>query len=259
MLLLCTAAASAQPLTVSAAISLKEALTDVGKAYHDGGGDDVQLNFGASGALAMQIGQGAPVDVFISADREQVDKLIKDGKADGDTRRLIVQNEIVLIVNPSNTEPALHDFKGLADAKVQKIAIGQPKAVPAGMYAMQVLNHLQLADALQRKLIYGSNVRQVLDYVVRNEVDAGIVYRTDALQAGDKVTVVYTAGSDMHEPIDYPAVMITGTPHAAQAGRFLDFLTHDQARTLFATKGFVIPPDNSPATHPAAPTGANSP
>jgi molybdate transport system substrate-binding protein len=251
-------AAGAEPLTVSAAISLKEAIAAVGKAYHDGGGDDVQFNFGASGALAMQIAQGAPVDVFVSADPEQVEKLINDGKADAGTRRLVVENELVLIVNPSNANPALHDFGGLADPQVQRVAIGQPKVVPAGMYAMQVLDHLHLTNALQPKLIYASNVRQVLDYVVRNEVDAGIVYRTDALQAGEKVTVVYTAGAGMHEPIDYPAIMVSGTTHAEAARRFLDYLTNGEARTVFAARGFVIPPDHSPATHPAA-VGASGP
>lgn len=235
-----TTAAHAETITISAAISLKDALTAIAKTFESDSTDKIEFNFGASGPLAAQIQQGAPVDAFISAANKQVDDLIKSGKADANTRRIIVQNTLVLIVPAAATNPP-QSFTDLTADRVGKIALGQPKAVPAGQYAMETLQNLKLADALSAKIVYGANVRQVLDYVVRNEVDAGMVYATDAKVAGDTVKTVATAPASSHEPIEYPAIILTAATHQSAAIRFLTFLQSDQAKSIFISQGFVLP------------------
>ena len=235
-----TTAAHADTITISAAISLKDALTAIAKTFESESADKVEFNFGASGPLAAQIQQGAPVDAFISAANKQVDNLIKSGKADPTTRRVIVLNTLVLIVPTAAKNPP-QSFADLTADRVGKIALGQPKTVPAGQYAMETLQNLKLADALSAKIVYGANVRQVLDYVVRNEVDAGMVYATDAKVAGDTVKVVATAPDSSHEPIEYPAVILTTATHQSAAMRFLTFLQSDPAKSIFISQGFVLP------------------
>ena len=235
-----TVIAHAQTVTVSAAISLKDALTAIAKTYESQSSDRIEFNFGASGPLAAQIQQGAPVDLFISAADKQVDDLIKSGKADPASRCVIVENTLVLIVPAAATNPP-QSFADLIADRVGRIAIGQPKAVPAGQYAMETLANLKLADALSGKIVYGANVRQVLDYVVRNEVDAGMVYATDARVAGDTVKVVATAPPSSHQRIEYPAVIITASPHAPAALRFLNYLQSSPANSIFVSQGFVLP------------------
>jgi molybdate transport system substrate-binding protein len=241
-----SAAAAEDEITVSAAISLKEALTEAASKYVSRGGDHVVFNFGASGALEAQIKQGAPVDLFISAGTQQVDELIAAGQADRSSRRAIARNALVLVVPIVAKDPP-RGFDELSSDRAHKIAIGEPKAVPAGTYAMQTLTALHLAEPLRDRLIFGANVRQVLDYVCRDEVDAGIVYATDAASAKDQVKVVATADPTTHEPIEYPAVIITGSAHTAAARRFLDFVASSEAQGVFAARGFESP---SPVTQP---------
>src|SRR5262249_16230047 len=128
---------------------------------------------------------------------------------------------------------------------VKTVAIGEPKTVPAGEYAMQVLKKLGLADQLQRRLIYGENVRQVLSYVERGEVSAGIVYSTAAKESGDKVRVVATAKPDTHEPIVYPAIVIRASTKQDAARRFLDFLVSEKGRRILIENGFSVPTEPS--------------
>ena len=244
-----TASLQAESITVSAAVSLKESLTQIGKTYESQTGDHVDFNFAASGPLAAQIAQGAPVDAFISAANKQVYELIKGGFADAKSRQVIVKNEIALIAAASATDPP-KDFADLTNPKITEIAIGQPKSVPAGQYASQTLAALKLTDALSSKLVYGASVRQILDSVQRNEVDAGIVYATDARQAGDTVKLIATADPGTHEPIEYPAVVITASLHAAAAEKFLRFLTSPTAQSDFSVNGFLLPAA-PPTTQPA--------
>jgi molybdate transport system substrate-binding protein len=232
--------ARAESITVSAAVSLKEALSEIGKTYEKQGGDHVDFNFAASGPLASQIEQGAPVDAFISAANKQVDQLIKSGLADSASRQVVVRNEIVLIAPTAASDPP-KSFGDLAGDKVKKIALGQPQSVPAGQYASQTLASMELSDAVTPKLVYGASVRQVLDYVERGEVDAGIVYVTDAKEAGEQVKVMATAEAATHEPIEYPAVVMTQSQHGRAATSFLKFLSSPAAQAVFTSKGFVLP------------------
>ncbi len=242
--------AGAESISVSAAVSVREAIADIAKDFEAETHDHVDLNFGASGQLAAQIRSGAPVDLFVSAANKEVDDLSKAGVVDDGTRRAVAGNELVLIV-PADSKIPLASFEQLKDATVNRLAIGEPRTVPAGQYAMQVLTELKLNDALKSRLIYGSNVRQVLNYVELGEVSAGIVYATDAIQAGQKVKVVATAKPSMHEPVVLPAVVIKSSRNKALAGRFLDYLLSDKGQSVLAAHGFTRAAAAGPATVPS--------
>ncbi len=249
LLLLSTAGARTEEVTVSVAVSLKDAVTEVAKDYENQTEQHVRLNFGASGELAEQIKAGAPVDLFISAADKQVEdlealKLVKEG-----SRRIVANNELALII-PAGTGSS--SVKSLDDLpSVTRLAIGDPKTVPAGQYAMEVLDHKGLTAKVATKLIYGTNVRQVLTYVQRGEVDAGIVYVTDAKQAGRDVQVVAMAEEGTHRPIQYPAVVISGGK-TELAGRFLNYICGEKGRITLKKYGFgKAAPLPSPATQGA--------
>jgi molybdate transport system substrate-binding protein len=169
-----------------------------------------------------------------------VDALDKEGLIDAASRRVIAGNELVLIA-PTDSR-TVGGFSDLADPKVKRIAIGEPKTVPAGQYAVQTLQSLKLHDTLKGRLIYGANVRQVLYYVERGEVDAGLVYATDAKLSGDKVRIVATADPKLHDPIEYPAVILKEAKERKSAERFLDHLSSRKAQAIFRDAGFSIPP-----------------
>jgi molybdate transport system substrate-binding protein len=236
-----------EPITVSAAVSLKESLTQIGGAYEKKSGEKTQFNFGATGHLLTQIRDGAPVDAFISASDEQMNQAESQGLVDSATRTIIAGNEMVLIV-PRDSKLQLRSFDKIAGAAVKRLAIGQPKTVPAGAYATQVLKHLKLDSAVGDRIVYGESVRQVLDYVARGEVDAGIVYATDAREAGDEVRVVATAQPTWHEPIHYVAAVVQASKHADKARSFIGFLQGTAAQRILADHGFTSP-TTKPATH----------
>lgn len=243
-------------IRVGVAVSLKEAITDVATAYEKRTGDKVEFSFGSSGQIMAQIKGGAPIDAFISAADKQVDDLIASGRVDERSRCVVAGNALVLIV-PRDSKVELDSFESLAKTPMKRLALGEPKTVPAGQYAAQTLEKLKLAAALSGKLVYGSNVRQVLDYVIRGEVTAGIVYATDAKQAGDKVKIVATAAEDAHDPIVYPAVVVSKSANAAAAKRFLDYATDDaEARRLLEARGFTRP---KPAVSAPAADASKSP
>ncbi|WP_373534574.1 molybdate ABC transporter substrate-binding protein [Microcoleus sp.] len=225
-------------LTVSAAISLSPALTEIKTVYQSSNPNTtITYNFGASGALERQIQQGAPVDVFFSAATKQMDGLQKANLLMNETRRNLLTNRLVLIT-PKNGA-VLSDFKQLTEAKIKKIAIGEPKSVPAGQYAQEMLTKLGLWPQLQPKLVLGNNVRQVLTFVESGNVDAGIVYTTDA-KASDKVTVRLTAAENLHSPIVYPLAIIKNSRNPAAAKTFVNFLAGDRAKIVFQKYGFGL-------------------
>jgi molybdate transport system substrate-binding protein len=238
--LLLPAVARAEAVRVACAISLKEAVTEVAAAYKAEGRGEVQFIFGSSGQLQAQIEYGAPVDLFISAAHEQVDQLIEANRADGASKRLVAGNELVLVV-PAATKSAPASIKDLADARYRRVAVGEPKSVPAGKYAMQSLQAAGLDETLKGRLVYGANVRQVLDYVERGEVDAGIVYATDAQESPDRVRVVARADPKSHDPIEYTAVLIVDSSRRKAAVDFLNYLRTEKARHILTSHGFTTP------------------
>ena len=231
--------AKAADLTVSAAASLTNAFTEVKDAFiKKNTGISVTTNFAASNPLLRQIEGGAPVDVFASADQATMDKAADKKLIDEGSRKNFALNGLVLIAT-ATSEVVLKDVKGLSDAGVKRIAVGNPDSVPAGRYGKAALTSAGLWDSLQPKLIMGESVRQTLDYVVRGEVDAGIVYMTDAKQAGDKVRIVEVLSG--HDPVSYPIAVIKGCKSPKEAQAFIDFVLSDEGSAILAKYGFSKP------------------
>ena len=221
--------AAAVDLTVSAAMSLKNAFTELGpifEASHPG--MRVYFNFASSGDLAHQIAGGAPADVYASASQRWMDFLAQQDLVLAETRRDFAGNRMVLIV-PAGAPARVADFAGLVAAQVQHITIGNPASVPAGRYAAEVLRTLGVYDACASRLILGAHVRQVLDYVARGEVDAGIVYATDALSRSREVRQVAVAPPTSHTPVRYPLAVVRATGSELLARSFVSFVTTSAA------------------------------
>jgi molybdate transport system substrate-binding protein len=229
--------ANADELTVSAAVSLKDAFNEIAELNEKRNGTKVHFNFGASGVLQKQIESGAPADVFASAGAKQMDELVARGFIIPSTRADFVRNALVLVVPAKG--PEIGSFGDLANPAVKKVAVGNPKTVPAGQYTEQTLNRLKLLPQIQSKLIFAEDVRQVLDYVVRDEVEAGVVYSSDALSAGHKIKVVARAADESHDPILYPIAVVKESKQQDAARRFIDLVLSPEGQGILAKHGFV--------------------
>jgi molybdate transport system substrate-binding protein len=226
-----------QELTVSAAISLKGVLDEIAQLYHARKPDTVlDFNLEASGTLQLQIEQGAPVDVFISASPQEMDALESKGLLEAGTRRDLARNRIVLIVPIGTT--TISGFQDLTRPEVKRVAVAEPQTVPAGKYAKEVLDHLGIYEQLRPKCVLGKDVRQVLTYVVRGNVDAGIVYATDA-QTSNQVRIIATAPERLHSPVIYPVAVIKTSKDSSAAKDFVAFLLGPQARAVLQKYGFT--------------------
>ena len=224
-------------LTVSAAASLQDALEAIEPIYKNNQTEvDITYNFGSSGSLQQQIEQGAPVDIFISAAAKQMDALEAKNLLLPDTRRDLLKNEMVLIVPKDNT--TITSFEDLGTDALTRIALGEPGSVPAGQYAEEVLTSLGLLDAVKPKVVYAKDVRQVLSYVATGNVDAGIVYTSDA-KVSEDVKVVATASEDSHSPIVYPIAVLQDSVNPEAARELQDFLFTSEAQTIFEEYGFI--------------------
>jgi molybdate transport system substrate-binding protein len=232
--------AQTRGILVAAAISLSEAFNEIGRLYHDRTGGTVTFSFASSGELEKQIEAGAPADVFASAGEKEMDQLQAKQLIDQSTRANFARNTLVLVV-PAGSKAALHSFAELQEPSVQRIAIGDPKTVPAGQYAQQLLRNMQLWPKVQSRLVLAQNVRQVLDYVVREEVDAGIVYATDAKIAKGKATVVATAPDQDYGPVLYPIAVVKDTGNAQAAKVFLNLVRSPDGVRILAKYGFLAP------------------
>lgn len=238
------------PLRVAAAVSLREVLTTISADFEAQTGIRVELVFGSSGQLLAQIRNGAPIDLFISAAHEPVDVLEREGLLQPGPRRVVAGNKLVLVA-PKGAPPPVKEFLELAQPAVRRLAMGEPSTVPAGQYAQQVLDKLGIADALIERIIYGTNVRQVLDYVARREVTLGIVYATDALARADEVIVTAIAEAAWHQPIEYPAVGLARSCRAADSERYIGWMTGETAAITWRERGFSVPLE--PTTRPERP------
>ena len=223
-------------LLVSAAASLKDALEEIKPLYRQTKSNvEVAYNFGASGALQQQIENGAPADIFVSAAQKQMDALESKNLILKDTRHNLLTNRLVLIVSKNSS--SINDFTQLTDSKVKKIAIGEPKSVPVGQYTEEVLTNLEILEQVRPKLVLGNNVRQVLAAVESGNADAGVVYTTDA-KTSNKVKVVATAAENLHSQIIYPVAVLTNSKNASAARAYVQFLSNNQAKTVFEKYGF---------------------
>jgi molybdate transport system substrate-binding protein len=154
-----------------------------------------------------------------------------------ETRTEFAGNSLVLIIPAKGL--ALSSFGDLANPSVKKVAVANPKTVPAGQYTEQTINNLKLLSQLQSKLIFAEDVRQVLDYVARDEVDAGVVYSSDALSAGDKVKVVARAPNDSHDLIRYPIAVVRDSQQKEAARKFIDLVLSAEGQATLVKHGFL--------------------
>ena len=228
--------AEPREITVSAAISLKNAFEEIGKLYESRHNVKVLLNFGASGDLAKQIEGGAPADVFASAAPKDMDMLDGKGLLSQGTRVNFAGNSVVLIT-PRHGTP-LQGFEDLDTAAVMKIALGNPKTVPAGRYAADVLDYYKLSGMIKDKLVFTENVRQALDYVARGEVDAGIVYATDAAVRARDIKLISTAPEASHKPVIYPIAVVKGAKNETSAKAFISLVLSSDGRKILQKYGF---------------------
>lgn len=223
-------------ITVSAAASLKDAMEEIKSLYEvKKTGVKLTLNFGSSGALQQQIEQGAPVDLFISAGKSQMDALEEKQMLVKESRVNLLGNDLVLIVGKDNN--TVKSFADLSKPDVKHVGIGNPESVPAGKYAKEALTSLKLWDGLKAKYVEAKDVRQVLSYVETGNAEAGLVYKSDA-SISDKVKVAAAAPADSHKPIVYPAAVISDAKNSAVAGEFLEFLQTAEAQQIFSEYGF---------------------
>lgn len=246
VLLLATAGAvAAQEVTLSVAISMKDAVEDLGRRFvAERPGVTLRYNFGASGALQKQIEAGAPVDLFVSAAQRQMDELEKRNLIVTASRRVFARNALT-VIKPTDARIDITRPADLLDRRVTKIVVGNPRTVPAGQYAEESLKALGLWDRLQPKLVFSENVRQALDYVARGEVDAGFVYTTDAATRPRQVKEAFRPSEDSYRPVLYPVAVVAGARQAAIARAFLALLTSKQGQDVLARLGFLPPPSGA--------------
>jgi len=229
-------APAATPITVSAAVSLTDALTAVAEAYARTGGS-VRFNFAASNVLARQIVNGAPVDVFISADEAQMDVVAGAGLLQAGSRVDVLRNQLAVAV-PSDRPRTFKSIRELADPAYKRIAIGDPAAVPAGVYAKQYLEKEGQWAAIENRVVPTGSVRAALAAVESGAADAAIVYRTD-VRVALRATVAWVVPADRGPRIVYPAAIVRTTTVPDESKRFVGFLTGESAARIFERFGFT--------------------
>lgn len=225
-------------LTVSAAASLRDAMVEIENLY-EGQNPNISLilNLASSGSLRQQIEQGAPVDVFISAAEKHINILQQKSLIADETRRNLLKNSMVLIV-PQDNLASINSFQDLSQSNYQQFSIAEPESAPAGRYAREVLTNLGIFERVKSKIVYAKDVRQVLSYVATNNVDAGIVYQTDA-NISDQVKIVEIAPENAHATVVYPMAIVKGTKNSEAAVEFIDFMFGTEAKAVFEKYGFI--------------------
>jgi molybdate transport system substrate-binding protein len=225
-------------VVVFAAASLTEALKDIGAAYEKESGEKIVLNLAGSSTLARQIGEGVPADIFFSADEAKMDAVEAKGLIEAGTRRNRLSNSLVIVVSREGG-PTITGPKDLVSGKVTRIALADPGIVPAGVYAKEYLEKQNLWAELQGRVIPTENVRGALTAVESGNVDAGIVYKTDAM-ISKKVKVEYEVPAEEGPKIRYPAAALKGSKNLEGAKRFLEYLGSGKATQVFEKYGFVV-------------------
>ena len=239
VLLLWSRGLHADEIIVSAAASLGNAMQAVGDQFHNSHPDvQVVFNFAASGVLLQQIAYGAPVDVFASANQAFMNRAAKQKLIRSTTRCNFVRNTLVLAV-PAQSAKSIQGVRDLVDDPELRISIGDPETVPAGRYARQALQRIDLWDTLRNRLILATSVRQVLDYLRRGEIDAGLVYNTDVRVAGEAVRPVETVVTD--DPIVYCIAVTASSNRLSSGQQFIDYLLSEKGSAVLSTFGFERP------------------
>lgn len=228
----------AATVTVFAAASLTESLKEIAAAYERRTGDKIVFNLGASSFLARQIEEGAPADIFFSADDAKMDGLEKKGLIVQGTRQSRLSNLLVIVV-AKDKGAAIENPKDLATTKVKRLALAEPRTVPAGIYAKEYLQKQDLWKAVERKVIPTENVRAALAAVEGGNAEAGIVYKTDAA-ISRKVKIAYEVPPGDNPPINYPMALVKESKQIDAAKSFLKHLDSEEAGRVFEKFGFIV-------------------
>ena len=225
-------------LSVFAAISLTDALGEIGTAFTAENGIKVYYNFAASTTLQRQIEKGASADVFISASPRQVVALETNGLLEAESRRDLLTNRLVLVSNET-AGISVKEPHSLVVPEISRIAIGHPNIVPAGTYAKEALAHFGLWETLYPKLIFGTDVRATLAYVTAGNVDVAIVYKTDTTLTPN-IRILYQLPPEAYTPIVYPAVVMKNSLRKQVARRFITYLHSMESGKIFEKHGFTF-------------------
>jgi molybdate transport system substrate-binding protein len=226
-----------EEILVGAAASLQNVMEELQGIYKEENPDAaVTFSFASSGSLEQQIREGAPIDVFFSAASKQMDALAEDDLITEDTRVDLLENQIVLIV-PLNSNLAVSGFEDILGASM--IALGNPESVPVGQYSQEIFEYLGIWDEVYAKSTLGKDVTEVLAWVSSGNVDAGVVYATDA-KSSSEVEVAAIAPEGSHNKVIYPAAVIKGSKKEKAAKDFIRFLGTDKAEEVFVKYGFIV-------------------
>ncbi len=229
----------ADEIGVFAAASLTDALQEIAAAYERRSSDRIVFNFGASSQLALQIREGAPADLFISADEEKMSLLAKQRLLVDSTRVRLLSNTLVVVVPKEERGIRILSLRDLASPRIESIALAEPSSVPAGIYARKLLVSAGLWALVEKKVIPTDNVRSALSAVEAGNVDAAIVYRTDAMNS-KRARIALAIARSRGPAISYPAAVLRDAEHPAAARRLLSFLRSKEARTIFERHGFIF-------------------
>lgn len=235
LVILTSSAALAGDLNISAAASLREAVDELANAFtRKHPSVRILKNLGASGALAKQIENGAPAHIFISASMEWVDYLKGKKLVDSSTTGTFAYNTLVFVGTGTQKIVEMKDL-----VKLRKIAIGSPKSVPAGEYAVDAIKKSGLEKELAGRLVMAKDVREAMKYAELGEVDGAFVYRTDALLLGKQTRILFTVPAGLHDRVTYPMALTSAGAGKKEAREFLEFLRSTEARNILAKYGFL--------------------
>jgi molybdate transport system substrate-binding protein len=228
--------ARAGDVNLSAALSLREAVTDLSTAFSKRSpAVKFQSNFGASGALAKQIESGAPADLFFSANIEWMDYLKEKKLVDEKNSGIFAYNTLVFVGKPNGKVTSLQDL-----TKLEKIAIGSPKSVPAGEYATEALTKGGLDKQLKDKMVMAKDVRECLLYADRGEVDGAFVYKTDAEQLAKNAKILFAVPQELYPRVTYPVGLTVAGSKKPEAATFYRFLQSAEAKAVLVRHGFIV-------------------
>lgn len=228
-------------LDVAASAGLRDAFSEIGAAFDEVHGSATSFNLANATVLKEQIAAGAEVDVFASADPRRMDELVQAGLIDEDSVRVFAGNELVLVVPLSSTLD-ISSFERLADPDIRKIATGDPEATPVGRASLEVLDKLGLTETVQPKLIYTEIVNQAVEYAARGDVDAALVWSSEAQIQNDKVTVTAFASQDWYEQPLFVIGILEKAKHKDIAQAFIGYILGPDGRSALSKYGFLEPP-----------------
>jgi molybdate transport system substrate-binding protein len=230
--------ARAEEILVSAAASLTDVMKELGGSYQSKSKNTVKFNLGPSSGLARQIEEGAPADLFFSADLPQMDILEKNGRLEPGTRKNLLSNQLVMIV-PADSQLAVSSPKDLLKTDIKKIVLAEPSSVPVGVYSKKYLTDEGLWNKIESKIVPVQDVRATLASVESGNVDAGFVYKTDTA-ISKRVKIVYEVPIDKGPKITYPVAIVRDSKHKDGARDFLNYVQTGVGKELFKKYGFVV-------------------